>query len=162
LSPCCWLTRPSLGLAGLWISTTTQSRAWLASHGLPPSSMCRPYHAVSVRARIPALPHPVCLVASLADSPVAWSRRYLDLGINALTSVVGVTWPSSLQYASPLACSERQSTHPQARCRTPFALLPRWLTRPSLGLAGIWISTTTQSRAWLASHGLPPSGTCHP
>ena len=28
-------------------------------------------------------PHPVCLVAALADSPVAWSRRILDLEGNA-------------------------------------------------------------------------------
>ena len=35
------------------------------------------------RARIPAPPHTVCLVAALADSPVAWSRRILDLEGNA-------------------------------------------------------------------------------
>jgi hypothetical protein len=47
---------------------------------------------------MPALPHPVCLVAALADSPVAWSRRDLDLGHNALTfnGLLGVTWPESL------------------------------------------------------------------
>ncbi len=66
------------------------------------------------RARMPALPHPVCLVAALADSPVAWSRRELDLYGNQIVSVAGVTWPSSLQYVSPLACSERQSTHARA------------------------------------------------
>jgi hypothetical protein len=63
---------------------------------------------------MPALPHPVCLVAALADSPVAWSRRWLDLANNTIESVAGGTWPSSLQYASPLACSERQSTHARA------------------------------------------------
>ncbi len=57
---------------------------------------------------------PVCLVAALADSPVAWSRRVLYLNQNALTSVEGVIWPSFLQYVSPLACSARQSTHPRA------------------------------------------------
>jgi hypothetical protein len=47
---------------------------------------------------MPALPHPVCLVAALADSPVAWFRRELYLNDNALTSngLLGVTWPASL------------------------------------------------------------------
>ena len=48
---------------------------------------------------MPALPHPVCLVAALADSPVAWSRSYLGLSNNALTSngLLGVTWPETLE-----------------------------------------------------------------
>jgi hypothetical protein len=60
---------------------------------------------------MPALPHPLCLVAALADSPVAWSRRELYLNNNQLVSVAGVSWPPTLEYVSPLACSERQSTH---------------------------------------------------
>jgi hypothetical protein len=63
---------------------------------------------------LPQAPHPVCPVAALADSPVAWSRRWLDLANNTIQNVAGVIWPSSLQYASPLACSERQSTHARA------------------------------------------------
>ncbi len=59
------------------------------------------------RARIPAPAHPLCLVAALADSPVAWSRSQLYLDNNAITSVSGVIWPSPLQYVSPLACSRR-------------------------------------------------------
>ena len=59
------------------------------------------------RARIPAPPHPVCLVSALADSPVAWSRRRLYLYSNKLTSVSGVIWPPNLEYVSPLACSRR-------------------------------------------------------
>ena len=66
---------------------------------------------------MPALPHPVCLVAALADSPVAWSRRTLDLNNNQIVSVANVTWPSTLEYVSPLACSERQSTHARAAAR---------------------------------------------
>ena len=69
---------------------------------------------MSARERIPALPHPVCLVAALADSPVAWSRRYLDLSSNTIVSVADVAWPSSLQKVSPIACSELQSTHARA------------------------------------------------
>jgi hypothetical protein len=60
---------------------------------------------------MPALPHPVCLVAALADSPVAWSCRELSLNNNQIVSVAGVSWPPTLPYVSPLACSERQSTH---------------------------------------------------
>ena len=54
--------------------------------------------ALSARARILKLPHPVCLVAALADSPIAWPRRDLDLSNNALTrnGLLGVTWPESL------------------------------------------------------------------
>ena len=66
------------------------------------------------RARIPAPAHPLCLVAALADSPVAWSCRALYLQYNKLTSVTGVILPPTLQYVSPLACSARQSTHPRA------------------------------------------------
>ena len=69
--------------------------------------------ALSARARILKLPHPVCLVAALADSPVVWSRRMLDLRDNAIESVAGVSWPSSLEYVSLLACSELQSMHPR-------------------------------------------------
>ena len=72
--------------------------------------------------RIPALPHPVCLVDALADSPVAWSRRMLDLSDNRIVSVAGVSWPSSLQYASP-----------RWRTLCVFALSMRWLTRPFAG-----------------------------
>jgi hypothetical protein len=70
-------------------------------------------NAVGARVRIPALPHPFCLVAALADSRVAWSRRVLFLNDNEIVSVAGVTWPSSLWYLSPLACSGRQSPHPR-------------------------------------------------
>ena len=52
-----------------------------------------------------------CLVAALADSRVAWSRRELYLNNNKIESVADVSWPSSLQYVSPLACSGRQSSH---------------------------------------------------
>ena len=71
-------------------------------------------NAVGARVRIPALPHPLCLVAALADSPVAWSRRELSLYNNQIVSVAGVSWPPTLQYVSPLACSERQSPHARA------------------------------------------------
>jgi hypothetical protein len=62
--------------------------------------------------RIPALAHPVCvcLVDALADSPVVWSHRMLDLSENRIVSVAGVSWPSSLEYVSTLTCSEGQST----------------------------------------------------
>ena len=71
--------------------------------------------ALSARARILKLPHPVCLVAALADSPVSWSRRSLSLSDNLIDieSVAGVSWPSSLEYVSLLACSELQSMHPR-------------------------------------------------
>jgi hypothetical protein len=69
----------------------------------------------------PALPLLVGLVAPLlADSPVDWSRRSLDLGSNKIESVADVTWPSSLGYVSLLACC---ATKGSARARLPLPLL---------------------------------------
>jgi len=69
----------------------------------------------------PALPLLVGLVAPLlADSPVDWSRRSLDLGSNKIESVADVTWPSSLRYVSLLACC---ATKGSARARLPLPLL---------------------------------------
>jgi hypothetical protein len=60
----------------------------------------------SARDHIPALAHPVLRVAAVTDSPVVWSRRYLNLQTNKIVSVTGgVTWPASLTYVSPPPCS---------------------------------------------------------
>jgi hypothetical protein len=96
-----------------------------------PAFLCLVYlvAALSVRARIPALPHPVCPVSALAGSPVAWSRRLLYLSDNKIVSVAGVKFPSSILYVSPLTCSVRQSTHHHAAalrlsCRRDSRWLP--------------------------------------
>ena len=57
------------------------------------------------RDHIPALAHPVCLVAALSDSPFVWSRRSLYLDNNKIDSLAGVTWPAFLEYVSPPPCS---------------------------------------------------------
>jgi hypothetical protein len=58
----------------------------------------------------------VGLVAPLlADSPVDWSRRVLDLHGNQIESVADVTWPSSLVYlillGNPLGCFQGVPEH---------------------------------------------------
>ena len=79
----------------------------------------------------PALPLLVGLVAPLlADSPVDWSRRSLRLDGNQIKSVANVTWPSSLQYVSLLACGAAEGS---ARARLPRAAAPRWPCRPAGG-----------------------------
>ena len=79
----------------------------------------------------PALPLLVGLVAPLlADSPVDWSRRDLRLDGNQIKSVANVTWPSSLQYVSLLACG---ATEGSARARLPRAAAPCWPCRPAAG-----------------------------
>ncbi len=64
----------------------------------------------------PALPLLVGLVAPLlADSPVDWSRRSLDLHHNQIESVADVTWPSSLLHlmfwGNPLGCLQGVPEH---------------------------------------------------
>jgi len=109
-----------------------------------PSMQLVPEHA-SPRCRTPF----ELFVAALADSP----RRLVSQAAEpqfqqnrkrgwrgmALLALVRVT--PSMQWAPELA---------SPRCRTPLALSPRWLTCASLGLAGIWTSAPTKSRAWLA------------
>jgi hypothetical protein len=129
LSPRSWLTPPSIGLAGPCTSVTTKSRAWLTRHGPRPFGTCHFSRAVLQRAApehaFPALPLLVGLVAPLlADSPVNWSHRYLDLSGNQIgnqiKSVADVTWPSSLECVSLLACSAAEGS---ARARLPLPLL---------------------------------------
>ncbi len=79
----------------------------------------------------PALPLLVGLVAPLlADSPVDWSHSGLGLDGNQIKSVANVTWPSSLQYVSLLACSVAEGSD---RARLPRAAAPRWPCRPAGG-----------------------------
>ncbi len=93
----------------------------------------------------PSLPLLVGLVAPLlADSPVDWSHRYLELKSTEIESVADVTWPSSLRYVSLLACgaTEAASEH-------TFPALPLLVTPLSIGHTAAWASMATKSRAWL-------------
>ncbi len=107
-SPVAW-SRRALGLGGNAI-TSVSGVIWPSSLVYVSPLAC----SERARSRIPAPAHPLCLVAAMADSPVAWSLRYLNLDGNAITSVTGVSWPPNLEYVSPQTCSARQSTHPCA------------------------------------------------